>query len=138
MDFAENDGDLKLPEELAAHVRLAPWHEHSSDVVATGISKASGVGHVLEHENLTPVNAMMFGDGQNDMEILTMLVLKLPWGNATPELKAKADYVTGTVEEDGIFNALEELGLVEKELHFPQLDLDTVEGPVVTIKNKSW
>lgn len=35
-------------------------------------------------------------------------------GNATPELKAKADYVTGTVEEDGIFNALEELGLVEK------------------------
>ena len=55
-------------------------------------------------------------------------------GNATPELKEKADYVTGTVEEDGIFNALEELGLVEKELHFPQLDLDAVEGPVATIK----
>ena len=49
-------------------------------------------------------------------------------------VKRKADYVTGTVEEDGIFNALEELGLVEKELHFPQLDLDAVEGPVATIK----
>ena len=132
--FAENNGDLKLPEELAAHVRLVPWHEHSSDVVATGISKASGVGHVLEHENLTPVNAMMFGDGPNDMEIFDYVGLKIAMGNATPELKAKADYVTGTVEEDGIFNALEELGLVEKELHFPQLDLDTVEGPVATIK----
>lgn len=89
MDFAENNGDLKLPEELAAHVRLVPWHEHSSDVVATGISKASGVGHVLEHENLTPVNAMMFGDGPNDMEILTMLVLKLPWGTPHQNLKPK-------------------------------------------------
>ena len=98
--FAENDGDLKLPEELAAHVRLVPW----------------------------------FGDGPNDMEIFDYVGLKIAMGNATPELKAKADYVTGTVEEDGIFNALEELGLVEKELHFPQLDLDAVEGPVATIK----
>ena len=132
--FAENDGELELPEELATHVRLVPWHEHSSDVVANGISKASGVEHVLEHENLKPVNAMMFGDGPNDMEIFDYVGLKVAMGNATPELKEKADYVTGTVEEDGIFNALEELGLVEKELHFPQLDLDAVEGPVVTIK----
>ena len=77
---------------------------------------------------------MMFGDGPNDMEIFDYVGLKIAMGNATPELKAKADYVTGTVEEDGIFNALEELGLVEKELHFPQLDLDAVEGPVATIK----
>ena len=132
--FAENDGELELPEELATHVRMVPWHEHSSDVVANGISKASGVEHVLEHENLKPVNAMMFGDGPNDMEIFDYVGLKVAMGNATPELKEKADYVTGTVEEDGIFNALEELGLVEKELHFPQLDLDAVEGPVATIK----
>ena len=50
--FAENDGELELPEELATHVRMVPWHEHSSDVVANGISKASGVEHVLEHETL--------------------------------------------------------------------------------------
>ena len=132
--FAENDSDLEFPEELADQVHLVPWHEHSSDVVAMGISKASGVGHVLEHENLTPVNAMMFGDGPNDMEIFDYVGLKIAMGNATPELKEKADYVTGTVEEDGILHALEELGLIEKELHFPQLDLDSVEGSVATIK----
>ena len=96
--FAENDGELELPEELATHVRMVPWHEHSSDVVANGISKASGVEHVLEHENLKPVNAMMFGDGPNDMEIFDYVGLKVAMGNATPELKEKADYVTGTVE----------------------------------------
>ena len=42
--------------------------------------------------------------------------------------------VTKTVEEDGILYALEELGLVEKQLHFPQVDLTSVEGPVATVK----
>ena len=39
---------------------------------------------------------------QNDKEIFDYVRLKIAMGNATPELKEKADYVTGTVEEDGI------------------------------------
>lgn len=77
---------------------------------------------------------MMFGDGPNDMEIFDYVGLKIAMGNAVPELKEKADFVTKTVEEDGILYALEELGLVEKQLNFPQVDLSTVEGPVATIK----
>ncbi|MGT2829190.1 Cof-type HAD-IIB family hydrolase [Streptococcus hillyeri] len=132
--FAENNAELRLPEELANQLRLVPWHVHSSDVVADGISKASGVGQVLDKEGLTPANAMMFGDGPNDMEIFDYVGFKIAMGNAVPELKEKADYITDTVEEDGIFNALEKLGMVEKELNFPQLDLTLVEGPVATIK----
>ena len=77
---------------------------------------------------------MMFGDGPNDMEIFDYVGLKIAMGNAVPELKEKADFVTKTVEEDGILYALEKLGLVEKQLNFPQVDLSTVEGPVATIK----
>ncbi|MFC5631802.1 MULTISPECIES: Cof-type HAD-IIB family hydrolase [Streptococcus] len=132
--FAENNAELQLPEKLANQLRLVPWHVHSSDVVADGISKASGVAHVLEKEGLTPVNAMMFGDGPNDMEIFDYVGFKIAMGNAVSELKEKADYVTDTVEGNGIFNALEKLGMVEKELNFPQLNLGSVEGPVATIK----
>ena len=39
----------------------------------------------------------------------------------------------GSEIEDGILYALEELGLVEKELHFPQMDLTAVQGPIATI-----
>ena len=46
---------------------------------------------------------MMFGDGPNDMEIFDYVGLKIAMGNAVPELKEKADFVTKTVEEDGIF-----------------------------------
>ena len=111
-----------------------PWHEHSSDVVQKDISKASGVAHVLEKNNWKPLNAMMFGDGPNDMEIFDYVGLTVAMGNAVPELKEKADFVTKTVEEDGILYALEEFGLVEKQLHFPQVDLENVEGPVAIIK----
>lgn len=96
--------------------------------------KASGVAHVLEKNNWKPLNAMMFGDGPNDMEIFDYVGLTVAMGNAVPELKEKADFVTKTVEEDGILYALEEFGLVEKQLHFPQVDLENVEGPVAIIK----
>lgn len=132
--FSERNDQLQLPEELASQIRLVPWHEHSSDVVQKDISKASGVAHVLEKNNWKPLNAMMFGDGPNDMEIFDYVGLTVAMGNAVSELKEKADFVTKTVEEDGILYALEEFGLVEKQLHFPQVDLENVEGPVAIIK----
>lgn len=132
--FAENNADLQLPKDLAKEIRLVPWHRHSSDVVQNGISKASGVEQVLAKEGLKPVNAMAFGDGPNDREIFDYVGLTVAMGNAVQEIKEVADYVTGTVEENGIWNALEELEMVEKELYFPQLNLDSVDGPVATIK----
>jgi hydroxymethylpyrimidine pyrophosphatase-like HAD family hydrolase len=39
---------------------------------------------------------------------------KVAMGNAIPELKAKADYITDDVDQDGIYNICEKLGLFEK------------------------
>lgn len=45
----EDQGDiLQLSDELLKDVRLVRWHPNSSDVIKNGISKASGVAHVLE------------------------------------------------------------------------------------------
>lgn len=64
---------------------------------------------------------MMFGDGPNDMEIFDYVGFKIAMGNAVSELKEKADYVTDTVEEMA-FNALEKLGMVEKEIELPTIE----------------
>lgn len=132
--FSKDHADLDLPKNLADHVRLIPWHPVSSDVVTLGLSKASGLDDVLAKEGLRPENVLFFGDGPNDMEMFDRVGLKIAMGNAVEALKEKADAVTGSVEEEGILHALEELGLIEKELTLPQLDLETVEGPVATIK----
>ena len=65
---------------------------------------------------------------------LIMLESALQWEFLNDNIKEKADYITKTLEEDGIFDALEGFGMVEKELNFPQVDIETVEGPIATIK----
>lgn len=132
--FEEQGDDLVLPESLASTLRMVRWHEHSSDVVPIFGSKAAGVAKVVDQLGLKPENVMVFGDGLNDLELFDYAGISIAMGVSHEKIKEKADYITKTLEEDGIFDALEGFGMVEKELHFPQVDIETVEGPIATIK----
>ena len=131
----EDQGDaLVLPDTLASTLRMVRWHEHSSDVVPISGSKAAGVAKVVDQLGLKPENVMVFGDGLNDLELFDYAGISVAMGVSHEKIKEKADYITKTLEEDGIFDALEGFGMVEKELHFPQVDIEAVEGPIATIK----
>jgi len=132
--FEEQGDDLVLPESLASTLRMVRWHEHSSDVVPISGSKAAGVAKVVDQLGFKPENVMVFGDGLNDLELFDYAGISVAMGVSHEKIKEKADYITKTLEEDGIFDALEGFGMVEKELHFPQVDIETVEGPIATIK----
>lgn len=132
--FEEQGDDLILPDTLASTLRMVRWHEHSSDVVPISGSKAAGVAKVVDQLGLKPENVMVFGDGLNDLELFDYAGISVAMGVSHEKIKEKADYITKTLEEDGIFDALEGFGMVEKELHFPQVDIETVEGPIATIK----
>lgn len=132
--FEDKGDDLQLPAELAEQLRLVRWHDHSSDVVLKGTSKALGVSKVVEHLGLKPENILVFGDELNDLELFDYAGISIAMGVSHPQLQEKADFITKTVEENGILYVLEELGLIDKELHFPQLDLASYEGPRVVMK----
>ena len=132
--FEERGDDLILPDTLVSTLRMVRWHEHSSDVVPISGSKAAGVAKVVEHLGLKPENVMVFGDGLNDLELFDYAGISIAMGISHDKIKEKADYITKRLEEDGIFDALEGFGMVEKELHFPQVDIEAVEGPIATIK----
>ena len=132
--FEDKGDDLHLPDSLSDKLRMVRWHEHSSDIVPISGSKATGVEQVVEHLGLKPDNVMVFGDGLNDLELFDYAGISVAMGISHDKIKEKADYITKTLEEDGIFDALEGFGMVEKELHFPQVDIETVEGPIATIK----
>ena len=132
--FEDQGDDLVLPESLASTLRMVRWHEHSSDVVPISGSKAAGVAKVVDQLGLKPENVMVFGDGLNDLELFDYAGISVAMGISHEKIKEKADYITKTLEEDGIFDALEGFGMVEKELHFPQVDIEAVEGPLATIK----
>ena len=132
--FEDQGDDLTLPESLASTLRMVRWHEHSSDVVPISGSKAAGVAKVVEHLGLKPENVMVFGDGLNDLELFDYAGISVAMGVSHDKIKEKADYITKTLEEDGIFDALEGFSMVEKELQYPQVDIEAVEGPIATIK----
>ena len=120
--FEDKGADLHLPDSLSGKLRMVRWHEHSSDIVPISGSKATGVAKVVEHLGLKPENVMVFGDGLNDMELFDYARISIAMGVSHEKIKEKADYITKTLEEDGIFDALEGFGMVEKE------------GPLATIK----
>lgn len=88
------------------------WHHHSVDLLKKTNSKARGILDVLTHLHIDKANAMAFGDGLNDLEMLQTVGYGVAMGNGEPELKAVADYVTLPIAQDGILVALEKLGVI--------------------------
>ena len=56
-------------------------------------------------------DVIVFGDSSNDISMFIDEWTKVAMGNAIPELKELADYVTADVKEDGIYKACEHLAL---------------------------
>ena len=55
---------------------------------------------------------MAFGDGGNDIAMLKAVGTGIAMGNSSDEVKAAADYVTTSVDEDGIYNGLRHFGII--------------------------
>jgi len=77
-----------------------------------------GVNHVLATKQHAIVNVAKLldidtseiigvGDGPNDFPLLIACGLKIAMGNAVPELKAIADFIAPSVEEDGVATVIE-------------------------------
>jgi len=131
----ENDGQkVELPAQLQEDLRTVRWDAISSDIVLKDSSKAAGVAKIVEKLGLKPENVLVFGDELNDIELFEYAGIAIAMGHSHPELQKRADYIAKKVEEDGIFDALEKLGMVEKEKKYPQLDVVKAEGPVAHIK----
>lgn len=74
-----------------------------------------------------------FGDGLNDLELFDYAGISVAMGISHDKIKEK-QIILQNIRRRWHFDALEVFGMVEKELHFPQVDIETVEGPLATIK----
>lgn len=85
---------------------------YSVDAISRNGSKALGMQKLLTHLNLKSEDAVAFGDGLNDLEMLQFAGVGVAMGNGRVELKSQADFITDSVWEDGIYNGLEKLGML--------------------------
>jgi hydroxymethylpyrimidine pyrophosphatase-like HAD family hydrolase len=67
---------------------------------------------MAKHFGLNPDHTMAFGDGGNDSTMVRRAGIGVAMGNAIDELKAEADYITASVDDEGVRKALQHFGLI--------------------------
>lgn len=78
-----------------------------------GIDKGVGVARALEYLGRAGnARTFGFGDSGNDLGMLAAVETAVAMGNAMPEVKALADYVTDDVAHDGTVTAMQHFGLI--------------------------
>jgi Cof subfamily protein (haloacid dehalogenase superfamily) len=76
------------------------------ELYSSDISKATGIERALEYMGIPLEESYAFGDGLNDLEMMGTVGHALVMGNAGPELKALAEHVLPTVDEDGVADGI--------------------------------
>lgn len=94
------------------NAKITAWWDRAVDVIPADGGKGVGVAKILEYYHLEKSQAIAFGDGNNDIEMLQAVGTGVAMGNASPQLKAVADEVCGSVSEDGIYHYCIDHGLI--------------------------
>lgn len=94
------------------HIKGARWHPEFLDIIPATGSKEAGIRALIRHYGIAQDETMAFGDGGNDIEMLSYAGIGVAMGNASDEVKAAADFVTASVDEDGIYRAVSELNIL--------------------------
>lgn len=84
----------------------------SCDCSTSDWDKGSAIHYLLGHFGVGRNNAYAFGDGYNDQAMFRIAGHGIAMGNAVDALKAKASYITDTMENDGILKALRHEGVL--------------------------
>ncbi|HVM28572.1 MAG TPA: Cof-type HAD-IIB family hydrolase [Mycobacteriales bacterium] len=79
------------------------------EISASGISKASGLASLADDAGIDAAEVVAFGDMPNDLPMLTWAGHAIAMGNAHDEVKAIADEVTASNDDDGVAVVLERL-----------------------------
>ncbi len=90
-----------------AHLNIIKSTPYYCEVCNKEATKFHSVDFLRKHFGLEQEEVMTIGDQNNDLDLLRAGGIKVAMGNATPELKAVADYITDTVDNNGFVKAVE-------------------------------
>lgn len=108
----ENPNWNEFMDYLQAHFQLIGRERTTFEVVHKGCSKTSGILRLLKFLGLPLTNTYGIGDGMNDLDVMELVTHGIAMGNAREPVKESAEYVTTSLTEDGIWNALSHYHLI--------------------------
>ena len=78
------------------------------EIMAPGVGKDHSLARLLAYLALSREQLIAFGDGFNDLTMLRFAGMGVAMANAADEVKAVADFVTLSNDEDGVGHAVEQ------------------------------
>lgn len=91
---------------------FAPLGKESGEIGSYSITKATGMNTVIHYFNADIRDTIAFGDGYNDLKMFEKADYCVAMQNACQKLKNKADYITTSIDDNGIYNAFKKLNLI--------------------------
>ncbi|MCI6811214.1 MAG: Cof-type HAD-IIB family hydrolase [Lachnospiraceae bacterium] len=111
--FIRKEEEERFMPLIPSGCKMTRWASGGVDIISRNGGKVAGIQKVLEHYGIRREEIIAFGDGENDMDMLQFAGIGVAMGNAGPEVKEAADYVTKHIDEDGLEKALRHYGLLE-------------------------
>ena len=79
------------------------------EVMAQGIDKAASLRMLIEQLGIKQEEVISFGDGYNDLSLIEFAGMGVAMANAVDEVKQRANYITLSNDEEGIYECLKML-----------------------------
>lgn len=101
--------ELRSLPDVAVHGNPAPGGDATKwgvQVTHTEADKEYAVRQLLSMLEVDKSHTLAIGDGDNDLPLFKDAAIKVAMGNGSDSLKSAADYVVGTVQEDGFAQAI--------------------------------
>ena len=104
-----NEFETYIPEEWRDEFYVVRSQKYLVEVLTKGVNKAFGLEKLAQKLNIQPSEIAAIGDAANDIEMLEYAGLAIAMGNASEEVKAIADIVTDTNDNNGVIKAIDKL-----------------------------
>lgn len=86
------------------NTKIAAWWDRAADIIPADCGKGRAIKTVLNFYGFNKDEAIAFGDGQNDIEMLEAVGTAVVMANAKDEVKQHADFICRSVDEDGVYH----------------------------------
>lgn len=107
---------IEMERRFSPALSILRTHVWLVEATAAGVDKGSALLRLCELMHIDPQRVIAIGDSENDIPMMRAAGFAVAMGNAAEAVKANADWIAPTIDEDGAAVALRKWVLAEAGL----------------------